>query len=79
MVFFYICVFYFVLCIEIHFSEKGAVGFARLSKGSMAQKRLRTPSLFEGSQASPTCPSDVSSVKMKMGAERWWSDNDRGN
>jgi hypothetical protein len=35
--------------------------------------------ILEGSQASPACPSDTSSVKMKMGMEHWWNDTDRGN
>ena len=44
----------------------------------MAQKRLRTPALFEGSQASPACPSDNRSVKMKMGVEHWWNGTEWG-
>ena len=33
----------------------------------------------EGSQASPACPSDNSSIKVEMSIERWWNDVDRGN
>jgi len=29
----------------MHFSEMGSIGFTRLSEGSVAQKRLRTPTL----------------------------------
>jgi hypothetical protein len=32
---------------------------------------------FEGSQASPVCPFDKSSIKM-MGMDQWWNDTDRG-
>ena len=34
--------------------------------------------MFEGSQASPACPSDSSSINMKMRMEHWWNDTDRG-
>lgn len=33
--------------------------------------------LLEGSQASPTCPSDKSSMNVKMGLEHLWNDTDR--
>jgi hypothetical protein len=32
----------------------------------------------EGSHASPACPSDNSSITMKMSTEHWWNDTDRG-
>ena len=32
---------------------------------------------LEGSQASPTCPSDKSSMKVKMGLEHLWNDTYR--
>jgi hypothetical protein len=35
------------LCIQTHFSENKSVGFARLTKDSMAQERLRNPSVRE--------------------------------
>ena len=35
--------------------------------------------LFESSQVSPACPTDKSSIKMKMITEHWWNDTDRGN
>jgi hypothetical protein len=28
--------------------------------------------LFDGSQISPACPSDNSSIHLKSGMERWW-------
>jgi hypothetical protein len=34
-----------ILRVKIHFSEKRSVGFIRLSKGPMSQKRLKTPDL----------------------------------
>jgi len=41
-----------VLFSYVHFSEKGHVGFSRLSKGSMEQDRLRTTALEETSAPS---------------------------
>jgi hypothetical protein len=34
--------------------------------------------LSEGSMASPACPSDKSSIKVKMSTEHLWNDTDRG-
>lgn len=34
--------------------------------------------LFEGSQALPICPCNMSDVKMKMTMEHWWNTADRG-
>jgi hypothetical protein len=34
--------------------------------------------LFAGSQASPACPSDKISIKVKMSMEHWWNDTDKG-
>ena len=34
-------------------------------------------SFYEGSQVSPVCPSDESSVNMKMFMLLWWNDTDR--
>ena len=36
--------------------------------------------LFEGPLASPACPSDKSSIviKMKMSVEQWWNDAEKG-
>jgi hypothetical protein len=36
---------YFIFCIWKHYSEKRSIGFTRLPKGSIAQKRLRTAGL----------------------------------
>jgi hypothetical protein len=35
--------------------------------------------MFDGSQASPICPSDDSSIKVKMKMEHWWNDTDGKN
>jgi hypothetical protein len=34
--------------------------------------------LFEGSQNCPACPSDKSSINVKVSTEQWWNDTDRG-
>ena len=34
--------------------------------------------MFEGSQASPACPSEKSNIKMKLSTEQWWNGTDRG-
>ena len=36
---------YFILCIWIHFCEKGSIGFTRILKGYMAQKKAKNPCL----------------------------------
>ena len=33
---------------------------------------------FEGSQASPVCPSCKNNIKMKMSIEQWWNYTDKG-
>jgi hypothetical protein len=33
--------------------------------------------LFEGSRASPACPSDKSSKKTEISIEQWWNYTDR--
>ena len=33
---------------------------------------------FQGSQASPACPSDKISIKLKISVELWWNITDRG-
>jgi hypothetical protein len=33
--------------------------------------------MFEGSKALPACPSDNSSINMKMSKEHWWNDTER--
>jgi hypothetical protein len=38
---------YYIFCIYKNYSEEGSIGFTRLPKGSMAQKKLRTPDLRE--------------------------------
>jgi hypothetical protein len=38
----------------------------------------KSVALFDGSQASPACPSDKTSIKLKMSMEYWWSDTDSG-
>ena len=43
---------YFILCSEIYFSQKGSVGFTRISKGSMTQEILRTPEIDVSSSSS---------------------------
>lgn len=35
--------------------------------------------LFDGFQASPACPSNKSSVEMKVCMQLWWKDDDRKN
>jgi hypothetical protein len=35
--------------------------------------------VFDGPQASPACPSDMSSINTRMNMEFWWNDTDRGN
>jgi len=35
--------------------------------------------LFEGSRIPPACPSDNSSIKMKMNTVHCWNDTDRGH
>jgi hypothetical protein len=42
-----------------------------------AQTAERALSLFEGSQASPVCPSHRS-IKMNMSVEYWWNDGNEG-
>jgi hypothetical protein len=39
----------------------------------------KSTALFEGSQTSPACPSDKSSIELKMSMEHWWSETDGGN
>lgn len=34
--------------------------------------------LFEGSQASPTCPSDKSGIEIEMRKKHWWIDTETG-
>ena len=38
---------------------------------------FRKCTAFEGSQAEPACPSDNTTIKMKMGMGHWWNDTDR--
>jgi len=33
---------------------------------------------LDGSNVLPACPSDSSSIRMKMSREHWWNDTDRG-
>jgi hypothetical protein len=35
--------------------------------------------LFEDPQSSAACPSQESSINIKMSTEHWWNDTDRGN
>ena len=43
----------------------------------MLSDTRKTTVLFEGSQVSPVCPSDKSSIKMTT-TEHWWNDTNRG-
>ena len=60
------------------FFWEGVRRFHQTLKGFYGTKKVKNPCLFEGSQASPACPSDNSSVKMKLGVERWWNGTARG-
>ena len=41
----------------------------------MLPNMQRCMALFGGSQASPVCPSDKSSINMKINVGIWWYDN----
>jgi hypothetical protein len=34
--------------------------------------------LFQGSQVSPACPPEKSSIRIEISTERWWNDVDKG-
>ena len=50
------------------------------TKGGLCTLMSRHPKqrYFEGSQASPACPSDKTNIKTKMSGVHWYSDTDRG-
>jgi hypothetical protein len=54
------------------------ISFEVLLPSSVPEDFRTSTDMFEGSQASPACPSDSSSINIKMSMELWWNDTDRG-